>query len=336
MRQTIPQAPRSAVHRFWLWWTAELRAVFGPRPRQPRPPARRVRIEGGDVIVTDRKGRESARQVLLPDAPDRIAPPKSLALVLPRSEVLVRELTVPRRAAADLGRVVDYQFDAHIPLNRADCYAAWRELGREGDTVRVQLVAARRDRIDRHRLALSALKLSPAWVMCEDVPLNLIGPRAPTGERGAAGLAVVLLGVTLAGLAVAAWYPAWQLGRYNAALADQADAALARASAAVGLRNRAEAARERIATLDRFAGPSGALEELNRLAGTLPDDTNLQRYGWTADGTVSMSADAPTASGLMERLSAIPGWSTPQPTTSVSAQSDGRERLSLQLTRGAR
>lgn len=325
----IPAGARPA--RFWRWWTTELAHLFAVRPPAPRRPKRQVRIVDGEAIVTDAKGRERDRQVLLPEEEEGdIAPGRSLALILPDDAVLVRTREVPRRTEAELDRVMEYEFAAHIPLDRAACYAAHRIVARKGDTLRVIIAAAPRAVVDDARRALSRVGLSPAWVGTGDVPLNLLSDGRRRRSRAGGGVALLLGGLALAALAVAAWYPALQLREYNAALQLRADTAMARANSTLRMRQDLDAIRTRLDALDRFAAPVGLLPRIEAMARGIPQDTSLVSLSFD-DGVLTATAQTPDPAELMQTIAALPGLGTPELTSPVNRQQDGRARVALAI-----
>ena len=334
MTASAPSAS-PAPARLWRWWIREISAALGARPAAPKPPARRVRIVDGEAIVSGPDGTERKRVTLLPTGGEtEIAPPGRLALVIPAEEVLRRSLVVPRRAEPDLEKVVNFEFDAHIPLRRAEVYVAHRIAERGPEGLKLEIFALRKARVDQDRRALSRVGLSPAWVMPEDVPVNLLadGAAPPARLRGPLGFGLVLL--TLAALTLGAWYPAWQLRGVNEALALRAETAMVRANAALARQNAARAVMADVAALDAFAQPSGLLAVVGGLAEGLPDQTSLLALSAEA-GTVTLTGLAPTAASLIEQVSAVEGLGRPELTTPVDTLSDGRERVSLRMAYGA-
>lgn len=322
----------SSLRRFWRWWLTELRHLFLIRSSPPARPRREVRIVDGEAVVTNARGREISRHVLLPDAGDTIRPGKRLSLILPDDAVILRTRDMPRRAEAELSQVIDYQFDAHIPLRREDCFAAHRIVARNGDTLSVQIAAAPRGRVDEARRALSQVGLSPSWVGRDDVPLNLLDDGAPRGSIARGWLAAGLICCAAAILIAAAWAPALRLQSHNDALQVRADAAMSRATAALRQRQDVEALEERLATLDAFSKPTGVLADIAALAAAIGDDTTLASLAYDGE-TFVVSAQTPDPATLMRTISGIDGLRTPELTSPEARQLDGRARVTLAIGR---
>ncbi len=320
--------PPSRLGRFWSWWTTELSHVFGVKARQDPMPRRQVRIEDGEAIVTDARGRERSRKVLSPDTGSAIAPGKPLALILPAESVILRKRTLPRRAEAELSRVVDLQFDAHIPLRRDQCYAAFDIVGRNGDTLDVLIAAVPRDTVDEARRRLSEVGLSPNWIGLADHRLNVLTDGCAPSRRLRNLIASVLGLLAVALLAVAIWVPVLRLQEHNDALELRAQTAMARANAALQQRQGADELQNRIAMLDAFAAPVELLFRIDALAGGMADDSNVVSMSF--DGSqLALTVETPDPAKLMQDIAALDGIGVPELTSPISRQQDGRARIAL-------
>lgn len=146
------------IRQGWLWWVRELRDMVPPglrrEGRHRTPWVAELPADAGAV----RLWRNGAFDGPLA-APDGVR--RRADLVLPRTAVLVQDLTLPRLSGGDLDRLVAHNIDRFTPLRPDQVYFDTAILDRSGAgaTQRVRLGVLTRERAEAALTRAAALGL---------------------------------------------------------------------------------------------------------------------------------------------------------------------------------
>ncbi|MGE0385515.1 MAG: PilN domain-containing protein [Gammaproteobacteria bacterium] len=286
------------VRAFLAWWRDGLAALVPERVmRRVRRPRRHLSIaarEGGFDLHVLREdvdapvaslalaGNEGARAALAPWLRRHAHAIADVRLAVDPAGALVRTLTMPREAGADLADALRFEIDRQTPFAADAVYFGFRAEP-DGAHLQVTLAVVPRARLDPVLAALVPLGLTPGAAQIGDP--RAAGIRVALGNDGAGGdgprrglRAALLATVAVALLGAAMWLPLELL-----------QARLARTSAPLAeLRTQALEARRMREEIDRAAGSLGAISKrrgartkaidvLLELTRRLPDTTWVNR-----------------------------------------------------------
>jgi general secretion pathway protein L len=338
----IPERVRTALHTGADRWFVEVdgaRCRLGNRAEGARVPAV---MHEFDLDAPSAPPAGGARAFLRRAA----AQPAQGVLVSRRAMALSKELTLPIAVEANLRGAIELQLDRLCPYRTEEIYLGVEAIGRdlEKGRVYVRFTVAPRAAFDAALQALGAWGLRPALAECFDQAgawrsVTLKGTLTDVAVRRPAGRVhrgLVTLTVSLALGAPAVPF----VKRWQAVAALEAELEIARA-----------AAQESSAILtrlqERFAAPHyvverrqrqpPAIEIVNELARTLPDDAWLQGLE-VSDVAVNLQGDAQATRTLVEALERARRFRNPTFRAPVQSNAQtGAERFSLgvELVRGA-
>ena len=91
---------------------------------------------------------------------------KNLFLGIPRNQVVFKYLDLPMAIEENLGNVLTYELDRYTPFTIEDVYLDYQIISRdrEGQTVKILLVAVKKELIDRYLMILERLNIRPKGV----------------------------------------------------------------------------------------------------------------------------------------------------------------------------
>lgn len=296
------------------WWRTELLGMVPKRWRLRRP-LLEVRLDGDRLRLVLRQ-RDAARSLYDGGVdPAAIAEvlrrEKKLAgadirLLLPRQDVLVRDIELPAAARHQLRKLVPFELPRQTPFVPTEACFDWRLLGESGGRLTVRLAVAEKAHIDRLLAALAACGLRPTAIHIEAddplEPLNLLQrDRATTAIRWRAAITTALWAMVF----VLLWAVATletsnreaELALLTQELAQERKAALELET----LRKDIVETQRRIDFLgDRF-GYKPAAPTVATLTRILPDDTWLYQLQ-LQNGEVRLYGYAPDAAQVIARL----------------------------------
>jgi len=310
------------------WWEDLLDLLPPSLARLWFPPARRLwlRWEGHTLHPAEEAGRE---RVDLPPLPwgdgeaasqlaaslERRGVEGELWLALPASQALVRTLSLPLAAEAQLEGVLRHEIDRQTPFSAEQVVHAAQVVSRhpaEGQ-LRAELVVVPKATLDAALASLGPLAARLSGVDVDDAAhragrrrnLLPIAQRVQRTDRdarvrlaliAAAAVALVATGVVTLG----------NRERALAALEAQRDAAFdkAREARALGLQLDGAASAANFLAEQRQARPT-LLEVLDDLTRRLPDDVYLQRFSVEQD-RVTLSGAARSAGSIVATLQGSP------------------------------
>jgi general secretion pathway protein L len=318
----------TALPRFFAWWGGELRACLPPRWRawlqrgsqwlllDMSPDAFEVR-RSGDASALARVDTTLAPELQLAalrEASAGIDPADlRLALCLPATAVLRRQLTLPAAARADLRQVLGYEMDRQTPFRVADVHYDVREDAAVADgRVTVELVAAPRARIDPLLQRLAALGVAVDAVDVAEgdgrLGVNLLPPKQRPRHahpRRRLNRILALAAAVLLLLVMGLW-----LGNRRAALESmqaQVDALRGEAQQVAALRQRlADSVGAAGFLARRRAQAPSLVDVLDDVTRRLPDGTWLERLTVDEDGRIGLQGQSPQATSLLEQMKGSP------------------------------
>lgn len=310
------------------WWEDLLNLLPPSLARLWFPPARRLwlRLDGSALHPLEEAGRE---RVALPPVPlaDGQGPAQLAAvlqrrgvdgevwLALPASQALVRTLSLPLAAEAQLDGVLRHEIDRQTPFSADQVVHAAQVLSRhpaEGQ-LRAELVVVPKDVLDAALAALGPLAGRLSGVDVDDAAhragrrRNLLPmpQRVDRNDRDARVRLVVLVAAAVALLATGV-VTLGNRERALAALEAQRDAAFDTARQARALRVQLDGAASAANFLaeQRQKRPT-MLEVLDDLTRRLPDDVYLQRFA-VEQGRVTLTGAARSAGSIVATLQGSP------------------------------
>ena len=91
---------------------------------------------------------------------------KNLFLGIPRDQVVLKYLDLPLAIEENLGNVLTYELDHYTPFTIEDVYLDYQIISRdkEGQTLKILLVAVKKELIDRYLMILERLNIRPKGV----------------------------------------------------------------------------------------------------------------------------------------------------------------------------
>ena len=91
---------------------------------------------------------------------------KNLFLGIPRDQVVLKYLDLPLAIEENLGNVLTYELDRYTPFTIEDVYLDYQIISRdkEGQTLKILLVAVKKELIDRYLMILERLNIRPKGV----------------------------------------------------------------------------------------------------------------------------------------------------------------------------
>ena len=309
---------------FLCWWGTELRASLPARWREWVQPGAQwlllTPLNDRDVLL-HRAGANTPRiqidtttaSELQRDAVHQASAgidpvDLRLALCLPSSAVLRRQLTLPAAARTDLQRVMGYEMDRQTPFRVADVYYDVRELSpASGGRIDVELLVTPRARIDPllHDLAAAGIHVDAVDVVAGDTRAgaNLLPSAQRPSHANPQGRVNLVLFAALA-LLLALAMGQWLHNRREALtqMQTQVDALHTQAREVLALRRQ----------LGENVGAAGFLAQrklhspsmidlLDSVTRRLPDDTWLERLG-VEDNQLGMRGQSPQATRLLKRM----------------------------------
>lgn len=310
------------------WWEDLLDLLPPSLARLWFPSARRLwlQLDGSALHPLEEAGRE---RVALPPVPlaDGQGPTLLAAalqrrgvegevwLALPASQALVRTLSLPLAAEAQLEAVLRHEIDRQTPFSADQVVHAAQVLSRhpaEGQ-LRAELVVVPKDVLDGALMALGPLAARLSGVDVDDAAhragrrRNLLPPalRVQRTERDARVRLVVLATAAVALLATG-FVTLGNRERALAALEAQRDVAFDTARQARALRVQLDGAASAANFLaeQRQKRPT-MLEVLDDLTRRLPDDVYLQRFS-VEQGRVTLTGAARSAGSIVATLQGSP------------------------------
>jgi len=337
--------------RAWNWWVGELKQAI-PAPLigrlQPPRPQIDIYVSPAEAIISQRaeNGWEELGRFGLSGAGEAglglmidVASKPDVHVRLANSLVLRRELDLPRVAETRLRDVIGFDLDRLTPLT-ADT-GVFDVLVREHDPaagrVRVSLVVAKRQTIDRIILACERLGVFPRSIRVAEASgsvaeFNLLADAERTAGRRiwrrpwlVAAAAIGLLIVTNVVLAFEREAARVSLLSTELAKTRKASQATEKLRAQLSM-NQAEA--RLLMEAQSQAGPLEVLQDLSRL---LPDDAWLFACEMRK-GSVRISGLAPSASDLIALLDKSEILTNPRFSGAVTrADRPGNERFEITL-----
>lgn len=310
------------------WWEDLLDLLPPSLARLWFPSARRLwlQLDGSALHPLEEAGRE---RVALPPVPlaDGQGPTLLAAalqrrgvegevwLALPASQALVRTLSLPLAAEAQLEAVLRHEIDRQTPFSADQVVHAAQVLSRhpaEGQ-LRAELVVVPKDVLDGALMALGPLAVRLSGVDVDDAAhragrrRNLLPPalRVQRTERDAR-VRLVVLATAAAALLATGFVTLGNRERALAALEAQRDVAFDTARQARALRVQLDGAASAANFLaeQRQKRPT-MLEVLDDLTRRLPDDVYLQRFS-VEQGRVTLTGAARSAGSIVATLQGSP------------------------------
>jgi len=318
------------VGQFFAWWIEELRLALPESwQRKLHQAMRRVALQyrdGALVVFADenrrltelgelpasldaRLQRQQARDLLeqngLDEAPHH--------LLLEGERFLVREVSLPMAAEANLRQVLTFEMDRQTPFRASAVYFDWKvlERGTTGGQLRLNLFVIPRGEVDAVVREVDARGFRLAGIDVRDgdssLGLNLLPPeqRHKVINRKAR-VNLVLAGVTVALLAVAMTTSLYLRAHQVAELEEAIAGVRGEANQVARIRSQIENAAEAAGFLAmRRAESPLAVELLADITRILPDDTYLDRLviGKT---NVQMQGKSRNAQQLIELVNQSP------------------------------
>ncbi len=339
--------PRSG---FLRWWGRELAACLPGAWRADRVRSTpRLELELAREAILARhypngRAREIGRLELRPrgrDAGSGAELGERLRLLDPRrTRVAVRlgaelrlrkRVRLPLAAEENLHQVLGFELHRETPFSADRAYYDYRLLGRDQESLEVELWAAPREPVDR------ALDLLEDWALVQDTDHHS-APAEPdllwfhaTGyrPRSAAAVNSVLLLANLAVAGALLGLPAWRQHAEAARLEPRLEALRARAAEAAAIEERAARLAASLEALERrkraYPPVVVILEELAR---ALPDSTWLDRLELRS-GKLTIHGTSSAASTLIARLQDAAMFRDAQFVSPITQSPDGRERFRL-------
>ena len=338
-----------AIHIFLVWWMGELTQLA---PRALRDwlagHADRVSIDvrSDEICIVDSQSHperswrvpvsDAAR--LPKDADTLINRSGGAILLAPEETIIRRTVDLPQAAAAEINAAISFLVARLSPYPPSDIYFAARVLwvDRARKRARAEVLIASKASIDQKLAALDALSIPIARVgvagNSSKPPLDLVrGRRAARGVRtlfGEAWKFVALAGLALfvAGPAIAAYWA----GEDAATLAQKATRSAKRNEEALKLRSDVAAIAASHAAMAALERRPRALETLQALTQTLPDNTWVFALEIEPDVAV-LKGFSPDVPDLLNRLSAPP-FDSPELISPIAhGLEGGKDRFELRV-----
>ena len=139
---------------------------------------------GGRVIDTfSIVDAEHPAETLRAEIESRGLRPRDANLGLQRNFVVVKALDLPRVVNGDVGQMVQFELERHVPFPAADAAFDFTLLPTAGDGQRVLVVASERRTVERALQVLGEVKLRPTSLTVAAHDLVSLLPRRPRGAR---------------------------------------------------------------------------------------------------------------------------------------------------------
>lgn len=315
----------SSLPGFFAWWGRELRACLPARMAAWferhvswyllafEADEVTLRAAGSDQVRAriDTTQAEALQQTVWREALSGADPQDvRLALCLPASQVLRRQLYLPAAARTDLRRVVGYEMDRQTPFRVDDVCFDVRALGTAADgRLKVELVLTPRRELEPllPRLATMGARVDAVDVAegHERLGVNLLDTATrPSHPHPRRRLNLVLTGLVVVLLALIMGQ--WLHNRRSAlaAMQTQVEALHGRARQVARLRNQLVQRLGAAGFLVRQRAQSPAMiDVLADVTHRLPDDTWLERLSVDTTGHVALQGQSPHATQLLKRMS---------------------------------
>ncbi|WP_407309820.1 PilN domain-containing protein [Pseudomonas sp. nanlin1] len=309
----------SQAERGWHWWRDELLGML-PAPVRARLGAG-ASVQLIDWPLAGVPAANEARQVLL----------------LPRTTVLIQPISLPLAAARDVNAVLGYELDKYTPYRPQELYYCARTLGKQANSVQVQLVAILRER------------LQPILDECRAQGLHLSGVDVRGADGGRLGVDLLpgsqrlqaksrgkrlnlWLGLACAGLLLTLMW-LW-LDSRQALLAQMQDEVREQQRQVAEVRQlRQELANTQGAAsylIQRKLAQPTLSTVLTELASCLPKDSFVEQLEINDQGEVSFSGQSSKASALIGAMARCPSLMDAKFEGVIRPDEDtGKDRFSL-------
>jgi len=316
-------------------WRKRLRIETTEIVIEPSGPSARVRVESGaqvqEIGVVQQGDPDIARALVQGVNAKR----KRLIVRLPRSDVLLKQLTFPAGAEENLRQVLGYEMDRITPFPSTAVYYDFRVRERiaRQDKIRVELAVVLRKVADPWLEDLSQAGVVPNVVDAEELwtGVNLLPPeRRRQRKSGVSLVGSVLWFLVLAALGVALAVPLWQKRQIALELSQQVARIRPVAEQVAKLReDLAQAERSSRFLWDRRRNAVFAIDVLAEVTRLVPDNTWVQQIEFR-NGEVQLRGESGDAAALIQRfensrLFSSIGFRSPV----VQQQSTGKERFHL-------
>jgi len=352
-----PVIPASAQRQVWQalsishgalrWWLAELRDLIPEtiiRAFGGSSSPLFIRIDGSTLEATAEIGRDTVPLPLGPDQAlplelsERLAEASAIILLLPESCVLRRTVELPLSAERELRAAMSFEVDRQTPFALDQVNYAYRIKERDMARKRlcVELAVVPKDTVDMARAAAAArgfavtaaridgdAQLPPLDLLLLSHVLRMRSLAAEPWRLICCAAALLLI----LGMAALSWY------RHDEALGLASEVAARRAIGhrAQTLQDEIRAAETAARFLPDKRRPPPAIEILDVLSRTLPDDSWVFALDLTPKEVriEGFAADVPEVIGLLQKA---PIFETPQLRSPViRSQSSNRDRFDLLL-----
>lgn len=308
--------PRSLelVETGFRWWRAELAGMLPRRWRQRRA-ALDLSLDGDRLSIVLRKAGVEKQMYDGAADPDTIAmalrQEKSARqghaiLILPRRDVLVRDIEIPVSARRQLHKLLPFELPRQTPFTQAESYFDWQLLGEESGRLRVRLAVVERAYLDQAVSVLKRCGLVPAAVRVaqDDLvePLNLLPhPRSDAATYRAGAITTGICALILA----LGWLVAEQAVSRREAVLSLLTAEVSRerkgALEIEALRRDLSETQRRIDFLGERLSQKPMAAAMADLSRILPDDTWLYQMQ-VQNADVRIYGYAPDAAQVIETL----------------------------------
>ncbi|WP_018175278.1 MULTISPECIES: PilN domain-containing protein [unclassified Thioalkalivibrio] len=299
----------------------------------------RRRLASSEVLARFEAHDDSeSRPAGLPDASDPAFNAARLecrrVLELTRaSGALVRDITLPQAASANLQRVLEYEMDRHTPFPASRVHFGYRLIEQLPATgqIRVRLVVIPREMLDAWLLRLSDWGLYPEAVRAAgESDVDLLPADLRRRRGGLPGPNVWLAGVIVLLIAAMVVAPWWLMRDRHSDLRVELERLQSQAVQSQELRERQEELRQELTRLPELKAEYPPLaDSVTELARILPDHTWLTTFQFRGD-RLTLHGESDAASGLIALIEASPYFERTSFTAPVSRDDRGRE--SFQLT----
>lgn len=320
-----------AISQFWRWWIGELADIVPDAIRRPFTPKRPVvALElDGDKLVVGRRGRgpkatplhvdlsgmdRSGRRAAALKAISRIRRgTSSLAVFIPASSTVRKEIRLPLAAAENLQEVLGYDMDRQTPFSADEVYYDCKVISADRDSAQItaDLTVVPRRIVDNVLAEVRQWGLKPASVgfasewSDPSQDFCFVSPSSARPGTRFGSYFVAILAITAVALGGALTYvPLERLKAQASELADTVERMKLAAREATQIEQEIQKASERRRFgLDKKRERLPVVLVMDRLTRLLPDDTwifQLQVSGEKAQ-IQGYSPDASKLVGLIER-----------------------------------
>ena len=234
---------------------------------------------------------------------------RSQALLLPESQVLTRQLTLPRLSENNLESIVLAEVTASSPFPAEDTAYGWRLIGRSSDTIIVALAVISKSALANYlhgrdpELSLDAYELwaevAASYVVIEGFGESERNRRYRNRLKQFAGLVSVTVVCVLALAAIPSIYKSHELDKLQEAYAEINNQARQAVAARADLARQNEILGQLNTLTQTATNPVFALDTITQLLG---DEVWINRYEQQGN-MIELDGNAANAAELMQQLS---------------------------------